>query len=85
LGKRSGVNHETKASDVDIVRQHTHLPLLIGSGVTPENINRVYDKADGFIVGSYFKKDGKGDNAVEGRRVKRFMEKIRTLRRNAKA
>ena len=76
---------ETKASDVDIVRQHTHLPLLIGSGVTPENIHRVYDKADGFIVGSYFKKDGKGNNFVEGRRVKRLMEKIRTLRRNARA
>jgi len=76
---------ETKASDVDIVRQHTHLPLLIGSGVTPENIHRVYDKADGFIVGSYFKKDGKGNNFVEGRRVKRFMDKIRTLRRNARA
>ena len=67
---------EAKPSDVDIVRKHTHLPILIGSGVTPENIHRVYDRADGFIIGSYFKKDGKGNNFVEGRRVKRFMEKI---------
>ena len=72
---------EAKPSDVDIVRKHTHLPILIGSGVTPENIHRVYDRADGFIIGSYFKKDGKGNNFVEGRRVKRFMEKIRKLSR----
>jgi membrane complex biogenesis BtpA family protein len=70
---------ETNPSDVEVVRQHTELPLLIGSGVTPENIHRLYDKADGFIVGSYFKKDGKGDNFVEARRVKRFMERIRKL------
>jgi hypothetical protein len=76
---------EAKPSDVDVVKQHTHLPVLIGSGVTPENIHKVFDKADGFIVGSYFKRDGKGNNFVEGRRVKRFMEKIRTLRRNARA
>ncbi|RPJ05473.1 MAG: BtpA/SgcQ family protein [Deltaproteobacteria bacterium] len=78
-GEMTGV--ETKASDVEVVRQHTHLPLLIGSGVTPENIHQVYDKADGFIVGSYFKKDGKGENFIERERVKRFMEKIRQLER----
>jgi uncharacterized protein len=70
---------ETKGSDVDVVRQHTDLPVLIGSGVTTDNIHKVYGRADGFIVGSYFKKDGKGDNFVEGRRAKRFMEKIRQL------
>ena len=66
---------------MDIVRQYTHLPVLIGSGVTPDNIHKVFDKADGFIVGSYFKKDGKGNNFVEGRRVKRFMDKIKQLHR----
>jgi uncharacterized protein len=71
---------ETKISDVDVVRQHTRLPVLIGSGMTPENIHKVYEKADGFIVGSYFKKDGKGDNFIEGRRVKRFMDKFKKLR-----
>jgi len=71
---------ETNASDVDVVRQHTPLPVLIGSGVTPENIDRVYEKADGFIIGSYFKKGGKGNHFVEEGRVKRFMEKIRDLR-----
>ena len=72
---------ETKATDVEVVRQHTDLPILIGSGITRENIHRVYNKADGFIVGSYFKKDGKGENFIEKRRVKRFMEKIKALSR----
>ncbi len=70
---------ETKGSDVDDVRQHTDLPVLIGSGVTTENIQKVYEKADGFIVGSYFKKEGRGDNFVESRRVKQFMETVERL------
>jgi predicted TIM-barrel enzyme len=74
---------ETRASDVDVVRQHTDLPVLIGSGITPENIHKVYDKAEGFIVGSYFKKGGKGDNFVEERRVKQVMKKVKELRRRS--
>ena len=70
---------ETKVSDVDVARNHTDLPVLIGSGVTTENIHKVYGKADGFIVGSYFKKEGRGDNFVESRRVKRFMETVERL------
>ena len=53
---------ETDPEDVDIVRQSTSLPIIIGSGTTPENISKVYSKVDGFIVGSYFKKDGNADN-----------------------
>lgn len=75
---------ETKASDVDIVRQNTDLPILIGSGARPENIKKVYRKVDGFIVGSYFKKDGKGKNFVEEKRVKTFTDKVKRLRKNKK-
>jgi hypothetical protein len=61
------------------VRRHTHLPLLIGSGATPDNLAGVYDKVDGFIVGSYFKRDGKAENAVEESRVKTFVDALRAL------
>lgn len=71
---------ETKAEDVETVRATTALPLLIGSGATPENINRIFDKADGFIVGSYFKKEGKGNNFVEEDRVRRFVSRVKELR-----
>lgn len=71
----------TRPEDVDIVRQHTPLPILIGSGATPDNLPQVYNKVDGFIVGSYFKKDGKADNVVEETRVKTFTEAMQALRR----
>lgn len=69
----------TRPEDVDTVRRHTHLPLLIGSGATPDNLAGVYDKVDGFIVGSYFKRDGKAENAVEESRVKTFVDALRAL------
>jgi hypothetical protein len=71
---------ETSAGDVELVRAHTRLPLLIGSGATPENSHRVFARADGFIVGSYFKKDGRGENRVEESRVRAFMDRILFLR-----
>jgi membrane complex biogenesis BtpA family protein len=70
---------ETNLEDVEIVRQNTTLPILIGSGATPENLHNLYSKVDGMIVGSYFKKDGKADNLVEEERVKAFAEKIKSV------
>jgi len=35
---------ETRVKDVDIVRRNTDLPILIGSGATPENLHKVYSK-----------------------------------------
>ena len=38
------------------------------AAATPENLHRVYAMVDGLIVGSYFKREGKGGNlAVEER------------------
>jgi hypothetical protein len=70
---------ETRPEDVDLVAAHTHLPILIGSGTTPENLPKVFSKADGFIVGSYFKKGGRGENRVEPRRVETFVKKLKAL------
>lgn len=51
------------------VKQSTHLPVIVGSGTTPKNINDLYPVSDGFIVGSYFKTDGNASNFIEERRV----------------
>ena len=69
-GERTG--GETSVADVDVVRAVTRLPLLIGSGATPENMHRVVPKVNGLIVGSYFKKDGAGVNFVDESRVQAF-------------
>lgn len=70
----------TRPEDLDLVRQHTTLPVLIGSGATPDNLPRVYAKVDGLIVGSYFKQDGRADNLVQEARVKAFTEALHALR-----
>ena len=50
-----------------------------GVHILPENVDvrnfHIYkDKADAFIVGSYFKKDGHWDNEIDGSRVNKFLE-----------
>lgn len=79
-GARTGA--ETDPADVDLVRQNTSLPILIGSGATPENLHNVYAKVDGLIIGSYFKKDGEGNNFVEENRVKVFCDAMKHLSTN---
>ncbi|XP_031702470.1 uncharacterized protein F13E9.13, mitochondrial [Anarrhichthys ocellatus] len=61
------------------VSQSVRIPVLIGSGVTYDNIERYLD-AHGMIVGSHFKEGGHWANAVDPEQVKRFMGKIRDLR-----
>jgi len=76
---------ETRVEDVEIVRRNADLPILIGSGATPENLHRVYSKVDGFIVGSYFKKDGKADNLVDENRVKAFTDALAKKRKGRRS
>jgi uncharacterized protein len=70
---------ETNPDDIALVRQHTALPVLLGSGATPENLPKVYDKVDGLIVGSTFKQGGQAENLVEESRVRAFTEARQAL------
>ena len=56
------------------------LPLLVGSGITVENVDAYWNLADGFIIGTYFKKGGITEAEVDLNRVKMFIEKIQRLR-----
>lgn len=60
------------------VSQAVKIPVLIGSGVTYENLERYIDSS-GMIVGSHFKERGHWANAVNPQQVKRFMTKRRDL------
>jgi predicted TIM-barrel enzyme len=42
----------------------TKLPVLIGSGMTAENIEEYLPLADGFIVGFYFRRNWKPDDCI---------------------
>ncbi|KAJ0001922.1 hypothetical protein NQD34_001718 [Periophthalmus magnuspinnatus] len=61
------------------VSESVKIPVLIGSGVTYENVED-YMEANAMIIGSHFKKDGHWPNAVDPQRVKRFMKKVQELR-----
>jgi hypothetical protein len=63
---------ETNISDLEIVKQHSTVPVLIGSGITPDNL-RSFAQADGFIVGSYFKKNGYANNSIAEERVEKLL------------
>jgi len=56
-------------AEVAAVAGAVNLPVLVGSGVTPENLAR-YTTADGFIVGSAVKHDGCWSNPLDAVRVK---------------
>ncbi|XP_078141271.1 uncharacterized protein F13E9.13, mitochondrial [Centroberyx gerrardi] len=62
------------------VSQSVGIPVLIGSGVTYDNVERYLD-ANAMIIGSHFKKGGHWAGAVDPERVKRFMDKMHQLRK----
>ncbi|HEX7316838.1 MAG TPA: BtpA/SgcQ family protein [Pyrinomonadaceae bacterium] len=75
----SATGEAPRAADVREAKSHCRLPVLLGSGVTPDNVAEFYDAADGFIIGSYFKEHGLWSNTVEPERVKRMVGAVRAL------
>jgi membrane complex biogenesis BtpA family protein len=49
------------------------VPVVLGSGVTPENVSALLTDADGAIVGTALKKDGKTTNPVDSQRVSKLV------------
>jgi predicted TIM-barrel enzyme len=47
--------------------------LIIGAGLNPQNAYNQLMIADGAIVGSYFKEEGKTENALNSGRIKKLM------------
>lgn len=54
--------------------------VFANTGCKVETIGDIFKIADGAVVGTTFKKDGKFVNLVEEDRVKRFMDKVRSVR-----
>ena len=70
-GQRTG--DSATMEEIGTIRTATHLPLLVGSGVTPENVVAILAQTNGVIVASSLKHDGVWWNAVDMERVRRFM------------
>ncbi len=67
-------------NDLTDVRKHSHLPILIGSGITADNIRDYWQYADAFIIGSYFKEQGCWSNAISLERCTALMNSVKALR-----
>ena len=65
-----------QVADVKEAKNHCHLPVFLGSGISDANIDQFYNEADGFIIGSYFKVDGLWSNTIDPIRVTEFVNKL---------
>lgn len=71
-GQRTG--DSATLEEIDEIGGATHLPLLVGSGVTAENIVAILGRTNGVIVASSLKEGGVWWNPVCPERTRRFVE-----------
>jgi membrane complex biogenesis BtpA family protein len=72
--------HAVDASDLKRVREAVpDTPLFANTGVRIDNVRDIFAIADGCVIGTHFKVDGDTWNAVDGERVKRFMDVVGQL------
>jgi|TARA_A100001391_G_scaffold205447_1_gene206390 hypothetical protein len=77
-GTRTG--SPTQPDEVIEVRAGTNLPVIVGSGLSPEQVPSLLDVADGAIVGQWLKHEGLWWNPVDPRRVEQLMSAVERLR-----
>lgn len=69
------------ASDLRKVAEAvSEVPVFANTGVNLSNVKDVMAVARGCVIGTHFKVDGDTWNAVDGSRVKRFMDVVNALR-----
>src|SRR3954471_18547507 len=71
----AGTGKKTEPDKVRAVKGYagTDVPVFVGSGITAETIAEYVPFADGFIVGTTFKRDGDPTNPVEVDRVRKLV------------
>ncbi len=74
-------NHTGVSASVEELNSLKDLatPVLIGSGITKDNVADYWPLCDGMIVGSYFKKEGYWENELEYNRISEFMKLVKNL------
>lgn len=77
-GTRTG--SPTQPEEVEDVRSGTHLPVLVGSGLSPEQVPELMAVADGAIIGQWLKVDARWWNPVDPHRVEQLMAAVAKVR-----
>ena len=66
--------------DVAEVRAATRLPVMVGSGVTPDTVPELFEHADALIVGSFIKRGGHWLNELDVGRCREIVSAARDAR-----
>ncbi len=72
-----------RPADVKEAKAHCRIPVILGSGISADNLSDFFYEADGFIVGSSFKVNGHWSNTIDPSRVERFITIVSKLRNTA--
>jgi len=81
----SGLTAGTQTSASTLRKVKDAVPdtvVFANTGVRLENLEEQLSIADGAVVGTTFKYDGRFENHIDRHRVKVFMDKVRDFRRN---
>ena len=70
----------TRHEDVVEVRRATKLPVVVGSGVTPDRVASLLRTADALIVGSYYKQGGHWAGPPDSERAARLVAEVKRVR-----
>jgi membrane complex biogenesis BtpA family protein len=66
--------------ELEAISYACKIPVLVGSGVTIDNVQDYLPISNGIIVGSHFKKAGYWANELDADRILRFMEVVQKSR-----
>lgn len=71
----------TDASELERVKAVAgEVPVFANTGVRPDTVEQMLSIADGAVVGTYFKTDGRFENDVDPARVEELMQIVRRVR-----
>ena len=68
------------AEKLALAKKISPVPVIVGSGTSYDNLPELWKHADGFIVGTWIKRDGKVGNEVSLDRAKKLVELAKNLR-----
>lgn len=74
-GSETGASVDMR--ELAAVRAATALPVLVGSGATPQNAAALLEHADALIVGSALKRDGLWSNDIDPARAEAMVRAVR--------
>lgn len=73
-GSHTGVS--ASVEELETLKQSLDFPVLVGSGITLDNVSNYLPICDAMIVGSHFKEGGHWENELNYDRVAKFMESV---------